>query len=95
MKKRGLLTICAVVMLAGLTWAAIAAPTAFTFSWWSVDGGGGRSEGDGLVVSGTAGQLDASSLTGEGYTLGGGFWSGGELVPPGHDVYLPLVVCSQ
>jgi hypothetical protein len=37
--------------------------------------------------------VDAGVLTGGGYTLGGGFWGGGETgQPPAYPVYLPLIV---
>jgi hypothetical protein len=75
---------------AGTLWALTTA--GFQLSWWTVDGGGGRSEGSGFVLSGTAGQPDAGLLIGPGYTLGGGFWAGGALAPAGHAVYLPAVL---
>ncbi len=90
--KRVLLAVCICLLLACLGWIAAASPNQFSLAWWSVDGGGGRSEGDGFVVNGTAGQFDAGSLTGEGYSLGGGFWGGGEVAPAGTAVYLPLVI---
>lgn len=42
---------------------------------WTLDGGGGRSSGDGLQVDGTFGQPDAGRAAGGGYRLEGGFWS--------------------
>jgi hypothetical protein len=48
--------------------------------------------GGGYELAGTIGQPDAGVLTGGGYTLGGGFWRGGEVVFTRHYVYLPLVV---
>jgi hypothetical protein len=51
---------------AGTLWALTTA--GFQLSWWTVDGGGGRSEGSGFVLSGTAGQPDAGLLIGPGYT---------------------------
>ncbi len=44
--------------------------------WFTSDGGGGTSSSDGLSISGTVGQPEASkSITAEGFTLVGGFWA--------------------
>lgn len=40
----------------------------------TVDGGGGRSTGGTLELSGTIGQPDAGTLTGGAFELTGGFW---------------------
>lgn len=74
--------------------AASAAPAAPSLDWWTVDSGGKTfSQGGDYTLSGTAGQPDAGLLTGGEYTLGGGFWGGGEVVPaPGIEYYLPLVL---
>jgi len=59
-------------------------------SWWTADGGGQTfSAGGGYSLGGTIGQPDAGLLTGTGYHLDGGFWSGATVV---YDVYLPIVV---
>ena len=84
----------AALLAVGAVTLIVLAADGFQLSWWSVDGGGGLSEGGDFVLSGTAGQFDAGLLTGDGYVLGGGFWSGGELAPAVHTVYLPLVVCA-
>ncbi|MBL7199861.1 MAG: hypothetical protein ISS56_06920 [Anaerolineae bacterium] len=69
---------------------ALALGTSYGLSWWTVDGGGGTSRGEGFAVSGTAGQPDAGlSMNGAGYALSGGFWLGGEAK---HQVFLPLVL---
>jgi hypothetical protein len=65
----------------------------YDLSWWTVDGGGTTgSTGGGSTLSGTAGQPDAGVLAGGGYTLGGGFWRGGEARPPAYQIYLPAVL---
>ena len=53
-------------------------PGSFDISWFTVDGGGGRSEsGDGVYsLVGTIGQADAGTLTGDGFSMEGGFWAG-------------------
>lgn len=72
---------------------ARAAPVDFSLSWWTVDGGGGRSEGAGFTLQGAAGQSDAGLMQGGGFKLAGGFWGGaGMVAPPARKLYLPLTV---
>jgi hypothetical protein len=62
----------------------------YDLSWWTVDGGGTtNSQGGGYALSGTIGQPDAGVLTGNGYTLAGGFWGGTSVE---YRIYLPLVL---
>ena len=62
----------------------------YDLSWWTVDGGGAAfSTNGGYTLGGTLGQPDAGALSGGGYTLAGGFWSGAAVQ---YKVYLPLVV---
>lgn len=85
------LALVALLLLVGGAMAQ--SPTqGYDLSWWTVDGGGGTLEGGGYSLGGTAGQPDASILTGEGYTLAGGFWRGGAPVSQPHRVYLPLLM---
>ena len=68
----------------------------YDLSWWTVDGGGTiGSSGGGYLLSGTAGQPDAGVLEGGGYVLGGGFWRGGAVAPPGYRIYLPLAMRNR
>jgi hypothetical protein len=68
----------------------VSAQEGYDLSWWTVDAGGYTfSSGGGYLLGGTAGQPDAGLLEGEGYRLGGGFWSG---VPALWRIYLPLVL---
>ena len=67
----------------------------YDLSWSTVDGGGGTFSTGGIYsLGGTAGQPDAGLVTGEGYTLAGGFWPGGAVAAPEYLIYLPLVVCN-
>jgi hypothetical protein len=50
----------------------------------------GASQGGSYTVSGTAGQPDAGVLTGGGYTLTGGYWSGS--LAGEYSTYLPMVI---
>jgi hypothetical protein len=70
--------------------AVLATPQAFDLPWWTVDGGGGTSAGGAYSLSGTIGQPDAGLMSGGDYTLGGGFWGGGELQAAQSFVYLPI-----
>ncbi len=68
----GTLTITAVLVAVG--------PPEFEISRSTIDGGGAmRSTGGDFEVSGTIGQADAGALSGDDFTLTGGFWV--ELVP--------------
>ncbi|MCG3126023.1 MAG: hypothetical protein CHACPFDD_00851 [Phycisphaerae bacterium] len=49
----------------------------FEIGRWTIDGGGGlTSAGGTFELSGTIGQADAGTLTGDGLSLAGGFWCG-------------------
>ncbi len=62
----------------------------YDLTWNSVDGGGGSVSGDGYTLDATIGQPDAAVWAGsDGYTLAGGFWSGGAA---GYRIHLPLVL---
>ena len=66
----------------------------YDLSWYTIDGGGGTfSTGGGFSLGGTIGQPDAGVMAGGDYTLAGGFWGGGEMLPPSlNQIYLPLLV---
>ncbi len=71
--------------------AALAAPQDFSLPWWTVDSGGGASQGGGYTLTGTTGQTEAGTLlSGDVYTLAGGFWGAGSL-NAGIEIFLPLV----
>lgn len=77
------------LLVVSLVVAADSAPLSIT--WWTVDGGGQMlSDVGGYTLSGTVGQPDAGVLAGGEYTLGGGFWRGGELATYG--IYLPMLI---
>jgi hypothetical protein len=83
------LALAILLLLVSSVSAATLAPD-YALSWWTVDGGGTtNSQGGGYALSGTIGQPDAGVLTGNGYTLAGGFWGG---TPVEYRVYLPLVL---
>jgi len=64
----------------------------YNLSWSTVDGGGGRATGGGLIMVGTAGQPDAGALAGGSYLLAGGFWPATSTAARViYHVYLPLL----
>src|SRR5687767_8946379 len=63
--------ITALIFLAAHT----AFPQAYSIDWYTVDGGGGTSEGGIYSISGTAGQPDAGVHSGGVFELDGGFWT--------------------
>ncbi len=98
MKKRKKITLAVVAgLLVGLLMiGAVAAQTGgvYSLTWYTVDGGGGTASGGGYVVSGTAGQADAGSLSGGSYALQSGFWGGigAGGAAGGYKIYLPMVI---
>jgi hypothetical protein len=67
-------------LLVAVTYAQVGG--GFDLSWNTVDGGGGTfSTGGGYSLGGTIGQPDAGVLSGGGYTINGGFWSGIDSAP--------------
>lgn len=64
----------------------------YDLSWSNVSGGGGSSNGGTYTLDGVLGQPDAGMISGGDYSLGGGFWGGGEvIVPPNFNIFLPLL----
>ena len=92
MKRAARFIALAALLLLVSSVSAATLATDYDLSWWTVDGGGNTlSTGEGYSLGGTAGQPDAGVLTGDGYTLAGGFWGG---VSVEYRVYLPLVLRS-
>lgn len=52
----------------------------YELGWYVVGFGGGESAGGNYAVSSTVGQANADELAGGVYTLGSGFWGGGQRV---------------
>ena len=84
----------ALISLVGVDSSAHAAPHAtYGLVKSSVNPGGSGSAGI-YTVSSSIGQPDAGEVSAGIYTLGGGFWGGGVIVPAaGHyDLFLPLLL---
>jgi hypothetical protein len=60
----------------------------YTVRWWTVDGGGGASQGAAYTLHGTIGQPDAGRMQGGSFSLAAGFWAWPEQQML---FYLPLV----
>ena len=87
-KIRMLAVMLSCLVLAGTT--VVLANGGFDLSWWTADGGGATfSAGGDFALGGTAGQADAGALSGGGYNLTGGFWSG---TGPQPFAFLPVVM---
>ena len=66
-----------ILMLMALATPIVSAQ--YELSWYTIDGGGGRSIGGPYTLTGTIGQPDAAAVSGGDYELLGGFWPGGPL----------------
>ena len=69
--------------------ASTALSTGYDLSWYTIDGGGGSSNGGSYSLGGSIGQPDAGTLSGGSYHLSGGFWGGASIAS--YSIYLPLV----
>jgi len=83
MKKRKRITyiphlIISVLLLFIVSFASVASGQ-YEISWYTIDGGGGRSSGGPYTLMGTIGQPDAAYSAGGHFELLGGFWPGGPL----------------
>jgi hypothetical protein len=67
------------VLLLFVVLAASTATAQYEISWYTIDGGGGRSSGGPYTLTGTIGQPDAAYSAGGNFELLGGFWAGGPL----------------
>ena len=77
-----------------ITGTALAVSNSFELPWWTVDGGGGTSQGGSYVLNGTIGQPEGDHLmSASSYNLVGGFWANQAGIILSEKVtYLPLVI---
>jgi hypothetical protein len=87
--KKSLMIACALLLLLLIPLGLAAANPDFSIPWWTVDGGGGTSQGGDFSLSGTAGQPDTAALQGGDFTLQGGFWAGA--APLETQLFLPSI----
>lgn len=67
------------ILLAIYLLSAVPTSADYSITWYTIDGGGGRSSGGPYTLTGTIGQPDAAYSAGGGYEMLGGFWPGGPL----------------
>jgi hypothetical protein len=87
--KRVLIAFCLIAFLLLAVQAVHAAGT-YSLDWWTVDGGGGTSQGGTYALSGTVGQAEPGSLYGGDYSLAEGFWA--NLQGALEKIFLPLIL---
>ncbi len=92
MKKRGIFLLLVVAGTLLILGVANAAPLAYELANWTVDTGGGASQGGSYTLTGTTGQADAGAMKGGSYILASGFWRGEEVKAETFDLNLPLIV---
>lgn len=84
--KRGARALLAIALAA----AASVASAQYVIEKWTVDGGGGRSQGGPYAVTGTIAQFEADALhpvLGGPYALTGGYWSAGTSAPTSQRIF--------
>jgi uncharacterized membrane protein len=88
------LTMIALSVTAPFFLHTAAAQSGGVYEMWGNVGAGGTVSGGAYQIAATTGQPDAGQASGGAYTLGGGFWGGGVLVPiaESYRVFLPLVI---
>jgi len=72
-----LLTVISLIAFLLLTIQGVraAGEAVYALDWWTVDSGGGTSQGGTYSLSGTIGQSEPGTLHGGEYSLVGGFWA--------------------
>ncbi len=83
-----LLGLLVVVILT--TVSVVSAQVLYGLDWWTVDSGGGTSQGGNYNLSGATGQPDTAQSQGGSYHLSGGFWTGGGESQVVYRVLLPI-----
>jgi hypothetical protein len=82
-----LLTLVALVLLAGAV-LALAPPPAPRIDWWVISAGGGHAEAGAYALDGTIGQAVVGRVDNPTYELCAGFRCGVTVI---HKTYLPLI----
>jgi hypothetical protein len=79
-----------VLIIALVTVSIVSAQVLYGLPWWTMDSGGGSSQGGNYTLSGAIGQPDAAQSQGGTYHLSGGFWSGGGVREVVYMILLPI-----
>lgn len=94
--KLQLLAVLALVLLLAMIFVQLggSAPTTFSLTWFTVEGGGGYSGGGLYELSGSLGQTDAEQMNGGDFKLNGGYWHSSSPAVSVNEstVYLPIMV---
>ena len=87
--------LCSVLVIVLVGWSVVlSASDEYQITWWTVNSGGGISNGGEYQLHGTSGQSDAgASLQGGAYRLHGGFWHA-PAAPRTTAIYLPLIMAA-
>ena len=88
MKTAIVLTLCALLLT-----TTVLAVGDYQIPWWTVDNGGGVSQSaDGqYVLSGTTGQTDTGTASGNEYAISSGFWYGLAAAVREFIIHLPMI----
>ena len=78
--------VACLVAMGAATLAFAVGPDGLDLSWYTIDGGGGISNGGSLQLSGTIGQPDPGTMSAGDLTLSGGFWVRGATVAVPGDI---------
>ncbi len=84
------------IIIASATTTHAQSGGAYELTWSTIDGGGATfSTGASYELGGTIGQPDAGTMSGETYSLGGGFWGfATNVVNSVQKLFLPMILKS-
>ncbi|MEM8532415.1 MAG: hypothetical protein AAGF95_16345 [Chloroflexota bacterium] len=87
--------LCSLLVIVLVGWSVVlSASGEYQITWWTVNSGGGISNGGEYQLHGTSGQSDVgTSLQGGTYRLHGGFWHA-LATPRTTAIYLPLIMAA-
>ena len=89
-KKLFFLILIVLTLASGVVFAAT---NDFSINWWTVDSGGGTSQGGDFSVSGSVGQPDAGEpMSGGSFTVVGGYWEGAVAPTLLEEIFMPLII---
>ena len=81
--RRLIIVVTLLVILSVVALPLLLAQGGLSLRWGNVSSGYAISSGNGLTIAGTGGEVDGSGpLTGDGFSVTGGFWGGVDEPPP-------------
>lgn len=90
MTRKHIVILVVIILCLALASTTLAIPTILHVPWWTVDSGGGRSNGGSYTLTGTIGQAEGGAMQGGSYTLSNGFWKGG-MIAEAYESFLPMI----